>query len=161
MSALDGQPLDAALQARIDAIVDRVHAQGGRVTPQRIAILEALLSEDHPSIDAIYARVRGVFPMTSLGTVYKTIHMLLGMGEVLELGLGPEASHYDGRQPKPHAHFICTNCGRILDVHLEGLDAALGRIPEATGGAAPSGRVDLWGLCPSCRAQGRVEKNVR
>ena len=143
---------DDAVRARIDAIVERVHAQGGRLTPQRVAILEALLSADHPSIDAIYARVRAAFPMTSLGTVYKTIHMLQEMGEVLELGLGLKASHYDGLQPAPHAHLVCTNCGCILDVRVEGLDEVLERVPQATGGAVPSGRVDLWGLCPSCQA---------
>ncbi len=156
MSTIDARSREEIVQARIDAIIERVHGQGGRVTPQRVAILEALLSEDHPSIDAIYARVRPAFPMTSLGTVYKTIRMLQQMGEVLELGLGPEASRYDGLQPGPHAHLVCTNCGRILDVHVEGLDEVLERIPQATDGAVPSGRVDLWGLCPSCRAAARA-----
>lgn len=157
---IDTYPHDELVQARIDAIVERVHAQGGRVTPQRIAILGALLSEDHPSIDAIYARVRPAFPMTSLGTVYKTIRMLQEMGEVLELGLGPEASRYDALNPAPHAHLICSDCGRILDIHVEGLDAVLGRIPGATGGAVANGRVDLWGLCPACR-EARAKESPR
>lgn len=151
---------EGAIQARIDAIVERVHAQGGRVTPQRVAILEALLSADHPSIDVIDARVRAAFPMTSLGTIYKTIRMLQEMGEVLELGLGREASHYDGLQPAPHAHLICTNCGRILDVCVEGLDEVLNRIPQVTDGAVPSGRVDLWGLCPAC-CPAQPDENAR
>ena len=75
---------DARLQELVRVLRDR----GYRLTPQRMAVLSILsASEGHPSVQQIYNQVREDFPMTSLGTIYKTVTLLREMGEVLELDL--------------------------------------------------------------------------
>ena len=70
-----------------------------RITPQRIAVLSILAgSKEHPSVEEIYKEVRAQFPTTSLATVYKTVSLLKGLNEVLELGFPDGSNRYDGQQ---------------------------------------------------------------
>ena len=89
---------------------------GLRITPQRLAVLKILAkSENHPEVEWIYRSIKKDFPTTSLATVYKTIHLLKELNQVLELGFADRGSRYDGNKPYPHPHIICTSCGAIVD----------------------------------------------
>ena len=51
-------------------LVDRLRKWSVRVTPQRLAIAEAVLnSTDHPTVQQIYERVRDHFPSMTLATI--------------------------------------------------------------------------------------------
>jgi Fur family peroxide stress response transcriptional regulator len=39
-------------------------------------------------------------------------------GEILRLTCGDGSDRFDGN-PKPHYHFLCTGCGRVIDLDLE------------------------------------------
>lgn len=105
---------------RYEQLLQRLRGDGFRLTPQRMAVLR-VLSEDagHPTVEQVYERVRVDYPTTSLATIYKTIDMLKGIGEVLEMSVG-ESHRYDGRDPRPHPHLICERCGIIIDLMIEG-----------------------------------------
>ena len=61
-----------------------VREKGGRLTPQRLAMLKILAkSKGHPSAEQIYDQIRADFPTTSLATIYKTLSLLKDRGEVL------------------------------------------------------------------------------
>ena len=68
---------------RYDHLLTRLRQDGFRLTPQRMAVLR-VLSDDtgHPTVEQVYDRVRADYPTTSLATIYKTIDMLKGIGEV-------------------------------------------------------------------------------
>ena len=58
-------------------IAERLKEWGIRVTPQRLAIAEAVLnSADHPSVQQIYERVQNHFPSMTLATIYSTLDVL-------------------------------------------------------------------------------------
>ena len=79
-----------------------------------MAVLKILAeSEQHPSVEQIYDRMKPDLPMTSLTTVYKTVALLKEMGEVLELGFSDDSNRYDGSRPYPHPHLICIKCRKI------------------------------------------------
>ena len=102
-------------QKRLEQMIRVLREQGGRLTPQRLAMLRIIAkSEGHPSAEKIYEEIRAGFPTTSLATIYKTLRLLKDRGEVLELYFASGGSHYDGNKPYPHPHVICTNCGQIL-----------------------------------------------
>jgi Fur family peroxide stress response transcriptional regulator len=105
---------------RYDQLLARLRRDGFRLTPQRMAVLRVLAEDTgHPTVEQVYDRVRSDYPTTSLATIYKTIDMLKGIGEVLELSVG-ESHRYDGRDPRPHPHLICESCGAIIDLTLDG-----------------------------------------
>ncbi len=138
---------------RVDQLAVKMKAQGHRVTPQRIAVLNALCADAaHPSAEAIHNKVKADFPMTSLATVYKTIGVLKAMGEVMELEFSQNANRYDGQRPYPHPHLVCTGCDRIMDPEVAGIDDLTGRIAAATGFQINTHRLDFFGLCPQCQS---------
>jgi Fur family peroxide stress response transcriptional regulator len=141
---------------RVENLIAKLRRRGNRITPQRIAILQALIvSKDHPTVDQIYEKVRKDFPTTSLSTVYKTINLLKEMGEVLELGFGDDSSHYDGRAPEPHPHLVCLRCEKIVDLEMDVLVDLPRQAARETGYEILSHRLDFFGVCPACRAANR------
>ena len=143
---------------RLGALIARLREQGYRLTPQRKAVLKALAdSEEHPSVEQIYARVRRDFPMTSLATVYKTVTLLKDMGEVLELGFSDGSNRYDGNKPYPHPHLICVMCRQILDPDINALRDLPQEVAENTGYRVVSHRLDFFGVCPDCQKQERLK----
>ena len=149
-------------EARLDELMTRLKARCYRMTPQRVAILRVLLSdESHPSIDDIYQRVKTDFPMMSLATVYKTVALLQEMGEVLEVTPAGDVAHYDGIRPYPHPHLICGVCGRIADVAVDDLAEWVQAAAIRAGGWELTTKVDFWGVCPECRATSEIPGDGR
>ena len=139
-------------EARLQELVDRLGQRGARMTPQRMAILQALLREDHPTAEQIYQRVTRDFPMTSLVTVYRTMALLVEMGEALEIDSIDPVTHYDGFRPYQHPHLTCASCGRVVD--SPSLDARLlADLGRRAGDWAVSQDANLVGLCPQCQAK--------
>jgi Fur family peroxide stress response transcriptional regulator len=139
---------------RLDEITQRLRASGHRLTPQRMAVLKILASSDgHPSAEQIYDQVKTAFPMTSLGTIYKTISVLQVMGEILELGFGEGSNRYDGAKPYPHPHLICMQCNKIIDGDLSLDQEALRNLEQASGYQILRPQISLYGLCPQCKEE--------
>ena len=140
---------------RLEHLLQQLRQRGCRLTPQRLAILRAVLSSpEHPTAEQIYTQVREEFPMTSLATVYNTLDLLKEMGAVLEIGLGHGGMRYDGLRPEPHPHLICTQCHTILDADLPELHHLGEVVHQATGFQVKSHRFDFFGICPQCQNRG-------
>ena len=98
------------------------HRAGLKITPQRLAVYEALIGTDeHPSAEMVYRQVKKVFPRISLDTVNRTLLTLseIGMAFVVE-GSG-DAKRFDANLDN-HQHFKCVKCKRIIDFHDEAFD---------------------------------------
>ena len=152
--------LDSFQHARLDQVTAHLKATGYRLTPQRLAILRALIANhQHPSVEQIYRRVREDFPTTSLATIYNTLECLKGLGEVLELPLNG-GSRYDGRKPESHPHIVCTVCGRIEDLDIDLGDTAQAAARER-GYAEVRQRLEVHGICPACQERSQIGKETR
>ena len=144
-------------ETRLNKMIARLKEEGFRLTPQRVAVVKILASnEEHLSAEKIYERVRTEFPFTSLATIYKTVTLLKQLGEVMELGFGDDSNRFDGARPYPHPHLICTKCRRILDPDLPHLSELPKELTKKTGYHILNHRLDFFGVCPACQKQ---EKN--
>jgi len=136
---------------RLSDFAARCRAGGLAVTPQRLAIIEALLkSSDHPRADQIFAEVRLLHPHISLATVHRTLETLCRIGEARKVTALHDSARYDGNLA-PHHHVICVRCRRIRDVEVSGLGRLL---EETTGldGFEPLGwSLEIQALCQACR----------
>lgn len=123
-----------------------------RNTRQRKLVLDAVRqSSSHPTADEIYGAVRERDSKISRGTVYRNLNLLANEGAILSIKT-PGGSRFD-RTVDPHAHLICTSCGRVIDVPLP-FDASLdARATEETGWGVTSHYTIFEGLCPDCRDQ--------
>ena len=141
-------------QARLDELIARLRDQGGRITPQRVAVLRVLATSDqHPSAEQIYECVKADFPMTSLATIYKTLALLVEMGELLEIRIGGDSTRYDGRLAQSHPHLICVKCKKIKDLELLPLNPLPKEVSERTGYCVLGYRLDFCGICPECKVK--------
>jgi len=139
-------------EARIAELTRKLAEQGYRITPQRLAVVGALVAaRNHPSAEDLFARVRETCPTTSLATVYKTLDTLKEIGEVLELEFRDGSNRYDGVRPQSHPHLVCTRCGKIEDVDLDGISALAAEVAASTKYEVRSHRVDFYGICADCR----------
>jgi Fur family peroxide stress response transcriptional regulator len=132
-----------------DDLRRRLAAAGGRLTPQRMAIYEAVVGRtSHPSVATVYEEVRKRFPGLSPATVYSTLDLFAQLGLVQEIS-GP-VRRYDGRSAL-HVNLVCTRCGRVTDVADPALDPLRRRAAARARFRVSAVRFELHGLCPRCR----------
>ena len=92
---------------------------------QRESIKEFLTGRtDHPTADFVYENMKQIYPNISLGTVYRNLSLLADLGEIQKLSSFGGADRFDARTV-PHCHFMCTRCGRVMDVFSEHMIKAL------------------------------------
>jgi len=110
---------------RLGEFVARCRKQGIPVTPQRLAVIQALLaSENHPSTDQICAEVRRKNPHVSLATVHRILEQFCAAGEARKVTLLHEVARYDGNV-EPHHHVVCVRCRRVHDIEIPAVDQLL------------------------------------
>ncbi len=137
-------------EEKLEAFIEKCRQEGLKITPQRIAVYEILLSsKSHPTVEEIYDEVKKRYPFVSLATVYRTVETLEQVGLAKKVCYWGSSARYDANT-EDHHHLICVKCGAIEDIYLEGrLD-----IPSEVGGFRVSGySVNVYGLCPDCREE--------
>lgn len=113
---------NSRLDSRLNMIVTRIKKLGYSLTPQRLEIIKIISeSKSHPSAIDVYKKVRELYPMVSLNTVYKNLSLLASLHEVKEIKTLQNSVHYDG-DISDHGHAICERCGKIIDVDIESID---------------------------------------
>lgn len=121
-----------------------------KLTPQRMVIYEELIATDeHPSTDMLYQRVRSIFPTISFDTVNRTLLTFheLGLAEIVE-GTG-NPKRFDGDTAQHH-HFQCLKCKKVFDVHYAPYDS-LEIPPDMQELQVLRTNVHLEGYCEHCR----------
>ena len=89
-----------------------------KVTPQRLDVLRYLdRHRTHPTVERIYAALKMNHPSLSKTTVYNTLETLKKNHLVTVLSISGSESRYDLTK-NLHHHFLCTRCGRIIDVDI-------------------------------------------
>jgi Fe2+ or Zn2+ uptake regulation protein len=137
--------------------------RGFRLTAPRRAVLEVVRSiKTHPTAEEVHRLVIRRAPGVSLGTVYRNLRLLVEARLLGELP-GPRA-RFDANT-RAHHHFTCVCCGRIADVEApvaEPHSRALSKRVEArTGLTITAHRIDFFGRCRECQAQGRARPGKR
>lgn len=91
-------------------------------TAQRVAIARYVLSTDeHPSADEVYAKVKGTIPVLSRATVYNTLNLFVEKALLRELVLAEGRVVFDPNVDRHH-HFIDEETGTIHDIPWNALE---------------------------------------
>jgi Fur family peroxide stress response transcriptional regulator len=154
--AMESRSYSVDVKRRMDQMVSKLREHDFRITPQRLAVLRVLAaSKGHPSVERIYEIVRREFPTTSIATIYKTVHLLKQINEVLEIAFPDGSNRYDGNKPFPHPHVICLRCQKIIDPDLKSLKDMTAEVTEETGFDILTHRLDFFGICGDCKKKER------
>ncbi len=119
---------------------------------KREAIYNALrATKEHPSAEMLHNTLKSLYPDLSLGTVYRNLALFVGDGSAICVGTVAGQERYDA-DTRPHAHFVCERCGRVLDVRApELMDGLYSMVEESTGGEVRSHSLSFSGLCADCK----------
>jgi Fur family peroxide stress response transcriptional regulator len=124
--------------------------KGFKVTTQRLAICNFILSrKDHPTAELIYQELRNEYPTISLGTVYKTLHLLKELGLIQELGFNEGSVRYDPDM-ELHVNMVCANCGKISDYKAESVKKLWSAIITELKIKPKGQRIDIFYECDDC-----------
>ncbi len=145
------EPGSDQADARRRWFIARCRAEGLKVTPQRLAVFEELIKTDeHPSAEMLWERVRVVLPTISLDTVNRTLLTLTKIGAAFIVEGSGDAKRYDGGR-EDHQHFRCVECKRIIDFHHEAFDEI--EVPPEIGRRFTVLRKTVYfeGICDKCK----------
>lgn len=119
---------------------------------KREAILAKIRSTTaHPSAVWVYEELRREIPDLSLGTVYRNISVFKDEGVIASVGVVNGQERFDGCTSE-HTHFVCMECGDILDIEAN-CDPALNSAVGITSGHEVLFRqLTFYGRCKSCRS---------
>ncbi len=126
----------------LGAVIGRMQGAGYKATPQREAVLRALIAERHQTLEGIRARC----PKVGLVTVYRTLDLLGELGLVRRLDFG-NGARYELAEDHHH-HMVCESCGDISEFEECPLDPR--RLSFGNGFKARSHSVEVFGRCAAC-----------
>ncbi|MFX0044230.1 MAG: Fur family transcriptional regulator [Candidatus Hermodarchaeota archaeon] len=134
-----------------DQLISILRDGGYKVTPQRLAICDYVLSsKEHPTVEQIHSKILKKHPTISLNTIYQTMDMLNDLGLVQEMRFGSGSSRFDPNTSL-HANIICQNCGKIRDFESESIRELWARVVTEMDVEPLGQRLDIYVLCDECR----------
>ena len=140
--------------------IDEVLRERGlKITPQRLAVHRAVAeSVGHPNAEEIWATVRTELPNISLRTVYEVLHTLADLGEIREVDLATGSSRFDPTT-SDHHHLVCTRCGAVADVFLDGPPVEVPTVQQQ-GYTVETYEIAFRGLCEGCSDEDRTRREL-
>jgi Fur family peroxide stress response transcriptional regulator len=141
----------AEMDEKIRRFTGLCRKTGLRVTPQRIEIYKELIKTDeHPSAEILYEKVKKAFPNISFDTVNRTLLTLNEIGAAFIVEGSGDVRRFDGGLEK-HQHFKCTKCKRIVDFHHKPFDDI--KVPASIGKRFTVLRKSIYleGICDLCK----------
>ena len=123
-----------------------------RYSRQREAIREYLKDrKDHPTAEEIYGALKKTIPNLSLATVYRNLSQMAEKGELRKLANTAASSDRFDPDLSDHRHFICRNCGMVMDVPMPASEDERADVAKTYSVSVDSVQVMLYGLCEKCR----------
>lgn len=132
-----------------------------KITKQRHALLEFLLTNQahYTDVVTVDAYMRTEFPGMSHNTVYRNLKEFEEVG-IVEQNTEQERTRVKYQcdfQHQHHHHFICQNCGKVIELQMCPMDFFTAQLPDCkiTGHS-----FELYGICGTCQAAGVKETTL-
>lgn len=142
------------MAAELDTMVAICRARGGRMTPQRRAVLAQLVAAKQPlSAYELRDRLKPHDPSATPASTYRCLEFLLRYGLVHRLETTRSFIACDHPDHDHAVQFlICRECGAVVEAEDQRVAAATKSLGERMGFAVDQRTVELTGLCASCNA---------
>jgi len=128
-----------------------LRSNGCKVTPQRLAVYDALAkTKEHPTAEAVYKKIKPIYPTMSYATVYKSVEILNKLKVIQVLNTGEDSFRYDA-DISEHSHIQCTVCGRVDDIRPLQVAQLQEEVANDTNYEIESQQLYFYGICPHCQ----------
>jgi Fur family ferric uptake transcriptional regulator len=129
-----------------------LQAQGYRLTPQRMLVIEALhRAESHISAEEIYRQLHSRYPYSNISTVYRTLELMKKLNLVAETDFGEGRVRYHVADKSHHHHLVCHTCGKVIDLDESVLSSLKGTLLRDYDFNADLRHLAISGECSDCR----------
>ena len=132
--------------------------QGLPETQQREQIADVVLATDgHLSVEDIEEKLKERGERIGKATIYRTLETLVKSGLVAEHDFGEGFKRYEHLfgQKGVRQHLVCSECGSVKEIDDPELLRLQQRIAREQDFEPARYRLQMYGICASCRAQGR------
>ena len=130
----------------------QLHAQGLRMTPQRLAILHALHhTGGHLSPTQVFEMARKEYPSLTEPTVYRTLDELAEKRFLLAAHVGNGKMVYELAEDHNHHHLICRECHAEIKIEHTRLEKLFNGLESSSGYRLIDSHVTFFGICPKCQ----------
>jgi Fur family ferric uptake transcriptional regulator len=128
-----------------------------KITPQRRLLLDIFLAEPgHVSSEELYAKVKRREPAIGQATVYRTLKLLAECGLAQAVSFADGLTRYEPQfGVEHHDHLLCEACGRTIEIVDPVIERRQEELAQRYGFSLARHKMDLYGLCPDCRQDGR------
>lgn len=126
-----------------------------RYSKQRELIINSLKNrKDHPTAEELFLDLKKNMPEIGIATIYRNLQSLYRDGEIIKVKTRDGIDRYDGNV-KPHIHFECVKCGKVLDILVEDkqmnkLDNDVKKLANEIGAHQENFSIIISGVCKNC-----------
>ena len=118
---------------------------GLKMTGQRRVILKVLgTASDHPSVEDVYERAKGLDSSISIATVYRTLSLLDELDLVIRHEFQEGYSRYEVND-EHHHHLVDLETGKVIEFQNEELEKIKVKIARDFGYDLVDHRLELYG----------------
>lgn len=129
-----------------------LRSHGLRVTPQRVAVLEAMDGGKAMSAHEVHQAALDACPDLGLSTVYRTLIRFVDAGVVDEIGQYDGESTYRLCSGDHHHHLVCDRCRTVIELGNCDLEYSHDAIAAEHGFTVTGHSLTFNGLCRNCSA---------
>ena len=131
---------------------DRLEACGHRATPQRTAVIAALMAQrTYVTAQDLHAALRRMQPHLGLATVYRALELLVGCGLAESFPQSNNEMRYAFCSAQHHHHLVCNRCGLVAEVPGCALQAVERDLERQSRFAITDHALTFFGTCQDCR----------
>jgi Fur family ferric uptake transcriptional regulator len=142
-------------------IVNCLHDNGHKVTPQRLVIIKTVTeSVEMLTPSALYEKVKAIDPEVGEVTVYRTLNILEDLGLVCTVHTENNIHSYIGCPSEHHDHLICSDCGKVVNFTNCNLNMLSKRLSVETGFDITDHRLEFHGRCEKCTNKTHLMTNL-
>jgi Fur family ferric uptake transcriptional regulator len=136
---------------RLSLFHARLKERGLKSTGQRDDIVRVFFDLGrHISAEELYLEVRKINPHVGYATIYRTLRLLTECKLAAERHFGGDQARYEAAGKHHHDHFICENCGKIIEFENEGIERIQQAVARELGVELTHHRLELYGMCADC-----------
>ena len=128
--------------------------KGLKFTNQRELILKTLYENNgHFSPEDIYMIIQRENPNIKIGiaTIYRTLSLLEDEGLADSLTIDKGGKKYELGLKKHHDHFICTECGKIIEFYDDIIEKRQEEVAKEYGFFMRGHSMKIVGICKECQ----------
>jgi Fur family ferric uptake transcriptional regulator len=145
-----------SIDDRFSRFRDHLRRQRLKSTAQRDTIAKAFFAtQRHISVEELYNEVKQLNPHIGYATVYRTMKLLTECGLAAERHFREGEARYESAEKRHHDHLICESCGKIVEFAEDRIESLQREIAKKQGFALTGHKMELYGLCRSCRRSGQ------